>query len=60
MAENYTVRLTLSEAMLNRVTLEKELARYKKEIDESISWGNAPDATVIGEYEALEKLIRKL
>lgn len=60
MPDNYAVRLSLSEAMLMRVTLEERLATYRADLESSRMYGNSPDATLLEKYEALEALINKL
>ena len=60
MPDNYAVKLSLSEAMLMRVTLEKELARLRSDLESSQTYGNLPDASTVEQYEALDKLVRKL
>jgi hypothetical protein len=60
MPDNYSVKLSLSEAMLNRTVLEKELFRLQREMEGYQLNGNAPDANLIEQFEALDKLVRKL
>ena len=60
MPENYAVRLSLSEAMLMRVTLEEKLATLKNIIEKETIYDGGARASLIEQYEALEKLANKL